>query len=76
MNGYSMLENYMLGFSPKSEDEHLYLSIRMQGEEPIVEWNRTNSAVSVYSLMGSTDLSSWHKKTSGDRFFKLQVSLP
>jgi hypothetical protein len=71
-----MLENYMLGFSPENANEQLRLSIRMQGEEPIVEWNRTNSAVSVYSLMGSTDLSSWHKKTSGDRFFKLQVSLP
>lgn len=76
LNGYSMLENYMLGFSPENANEQLRLSIRMQGEEPIVEWNRTNSAVSVYSLMGSTDLFSWHKKTLGDRFFKLQVSLP
>ena len=76
LNGYSMLENYMLGFSPGNANEQLRLSIRMQGEEPIVEWNRTNSAVSAYSLMGSTDLSSWHKKTSGDKFFKLQVYLP
>lgn len=76
MNGYSMLENYMLGFSPKSEDEHLHLSIRMQGKEPIVEWNRTNSAVSVYSILGSRDLSTWHDKAAGDRFFKLRISLP
>jgi hypothetical protein len=76
LNGYTMLENYMLGFSPKIANEKLQLSIRMQGDEPIVEWNRTNSTVSVYSLLGSTDLSSWHKNAKGDRFFKLQVSLP
>lgn len=76
LNGYSMIENYMLGFSPEIANEKLQLLIRMNGEEPIVEWNHTNSAVSVYSLLGSTDLSTWHKKVKGDRFFKLQVSLP
>ena len=76
VNGYTMLETYMLGLSPDKPCEPLRLSIRMQGDEPIVEWNHDNSAVSVYSLWGSTDLSSWHKRAAGDRFFRLKVSLP
>lgn len=75
-NGYTLLENYMLGFSPDRADEELRLSIRMAGEEPVVEWNHTNAAVSVYTLLGSTDLSAWHEKAAGDRFFRLNVSLP
>lgn len=76
LNGYSLLENYMLGFSPDHANEQLRLSIRMLGEEPIVEWNHTNSLVSIYTLLGSPDLFSWHEKGKGDRFFKLHVSLP
>jgi len=76
LNGYSLLENYMLGFSPTNEAERLMLSIRMQNGEPIVEWNRTNSEVSVYSLHGSTDLKAWHEEAEGDQFFRLHVTLP
>ena len=83
-NGYAPWESYVLGLDPTNETSKLTVSIRMDGETPIVEYSPTNEVLKAsgdisYILLGKPALSNDWQEVEFDepgetnRFFRVKV---
>ena len=81
VNGYPYWESYVLGLVPTNETSKFTVSIRMDGETPVVEYSPTNETIAVqYILQGKPTLTNgwqdveFNEPGDTNRFFRVNVT--
>jgi len=81
INGYPYWESYVLGLVPTNETSRFTVSIRMDGETPVVEYSPTNTALTLqYILQGKPTLTNgwqdveFNEPGETNRFFRVNVT--
>ncbi|MBR4170011.1 MAG: hypothetical protein IKR48_00005, partial [Kiritimatiellae bacterium] len=79
-DGFPAWQEFLLETDPTNAASHLYLTIQMNGNTPVVGWSVTNNAIESlgyrYILKGKSSLSNatdWQPVTNEHHFFKLFV---